>query len=124
MIEFRSRTAPPPHGWKPFVPYSLVQFLILSIHHDFLDHFCSCIATLAIICVKLRLEVSPYFLQHRQGPNCKLLCGATMVPAQDTWFVHLSDSPVLTIWRLEFPLNEHDVAPKCLQQPNVGLFLN
>ena len=49
MIEFRSRTAPPPYGWKPFVPYSLDHFFILSIHHDFLDHFCSCIATLAII---------------------------------------------------------------------------
>ena len=63
-----------------------------------------------------------YLLQHRQGPNCKLLCGATMVPAQDTWFVHRSDSPVLTFCRLEFSLNEHDVAPKDLQQPNVGLF--
>ena len=59
MIEFRSRTAPPPYGWKPFLSHSLNQFLILSIHHDFLDHFCSWIATLAINFVKLRLQVSP-----------------------------------------------------------------
>ena len=46
-----------------------------------------------------------------------------MVPAQDTWFVHRSDSPILTFCRLKFPLNEHDVAPKDLQQPNVRLSL-
>ena len=65
----------------------------------------------------------PYLLEHRQRPNCKLLCGATEVRAQDTWFVHRSDSPVLTFWRLGFSLDEHDVALKDLQQPSVGLFL-
>ena len=30
---------------------------------------------------------------QRQGPDCKFSCGATLVPAQDTWFVHRSDSP-------------------------------
>ena len=41
---------------------------------------------------------------------------------QDTWFVHRSDSPVLTFKKLEISLNEHGVAPTTLQQPNVGLF--
>ena len=97
---------------------SLDQRLILSTHHSPFNHFRSCIATLAIIFVKLQLQFAPYLLQHREGPNCKLLCGATMVPAQDTWFVHRSDSPVLTFLGLEFSLNEHDVAPKDLQQPS------
>ena len=59
MIEFRSRTALPPYGWMLFLSYSLDQFLMLSIHHDFLDHLCSWIATFAINFVKLRLQVSP-----------------------------------------------------------------
>ena len=123
MIKFRSRKAPPHHGSKPFVT-SLDQFLILSVHHDFLDHFFSCIATLAINFVKLRLQFSPNLLQHRQGPNCKLSCGATMVPAQDTWFAHRSDSPVLPFWTLEFSMNDDDVCTqrsptaKCRTVPN------
>ena len=55
---------------------------------------------------------------QRQGPNCTFLCGATVVSAQDTWFVHRSDCPALTFWKLEFSLNEHT----SLKQPNVGVF--
>ena len=29
--------------------------------------------------------------------------GTVMELAQDTWFVHRSDTPILTFWKLEFP---------------------
>ena len=45
-----------------------------------------------------------------------------MVPAQDTWFVYRSDSPVLPFWSLECSLSEHDVAPTSLQQPKSDFF--
>ena len=83
---------------------SLDQCLFLSTHDSPLNHF-------------RPLQVAPCLLQKRQGPNCKLLCGAAMVRAQDTWFVRRSDSQVLTFWRLELSLNEHDVAPTGLYQP-------
>ena len=44
-----------------------------------------------------------------------------MVPARETWFVHRSDSPVLTFWKLEVSLIWHGVVPTGLRQPNVGL---
>ena len=56
---------------------------------------------------------------QQQGLDGTFSCGAAVVPAQDTWFVHRSDSPVLTSWKLEFSLNERGVAPTSLQQPNV-----
>ena len=59
---------------------------------------------------------------QRQGPNYTFSCSAAVVLAQDTWFVHRSDSPVLTFWKLEFSPNERGVAPTSLRQPNVGLF--
>ena len=59
---------------------------------------------------------------QRQGPNDTFSCGATVVPARDTWFVHRSACPVLTFWKLEFSLIEHGVVPTGLQQPNAGLF--
>ena len=59
---------------------------------------------------------------QRQGPNYTFSCGETVDPARDTWFVHRSDSPVLTFWKLELSLNEHGVAPIRLQQQDVGHF--
>ena len=59
---------------------------------------------------------------QRQGPNYKFSCGAAGGPAQDTWFVHNSDSPVPKFWKLEFSVNEHVVVPTSLQPPNIGLF--
>ena len=41
-----SPLSPPHYGCKPFVSYSLNQFFIWSIPHDFLDHFCPCVTTL------------------------------------------------------------------------------
>ena len=76
----------------------------------FMHHFCE-------------TSACPYLLQHRQGPNFKLLGDATEGPAKDTWFEHRSESPLLTFSRLEFSLNEHDAAPTDLQQPSVGLLL-
>ena len=54
---------------------------------------------------------------QRQGPSYTFSSGA-----EDTWFVHRSDSPVLTFWKLEFSPNERGAAPTSLRQPNVGLF--
>ena len=63
-----------------------------------------------------------FTLLHRHVPNYTLSYGVVMVLVQDTWFVRRSDSPVLTLWKLEYSLNEHGVAPTSLQEPNVGLF--
>ena len=60
---------------------------------------------------------------HRQVPSYTLSCGAAMVLAQSTLFVHHSDSPILTLWRRECSPNERDAEPIDLQQPNVELFL-
>ena len=84
------------------------------MHRDPCHHFCEA-------------SVAGFFVLASTPTGTQIasfLCGATMVPAQDTLCVHRSDYPVLTFWRLEFFLNEHDVAPKDLQQPDVGLFLN
>ena len=114
MIQFRSRKTPP-YGCKPFVSYSLDQFLILSIHHDFLDHFC----------LKLQLQVSPCWTQHQQEPNYKVLSDATMVLAQDTWFGRRSDSPVLKFWRRESSPNERDAesSSEPVNHPNCCSFV-
>ena len=95
IIKFRRRKTPP-YGCKPFGSYS---HLVISK-----------------IGLVVRLFESITTL-NREVPNCTLSCGPTVVPAQDSWFVHRSDSPVLTFWKLEFSLNEHGVAPTSLQQP-------
>ena len=82
------------------------------MHCDPCNHFCEASVT-----------GFPVLASTPTGPNCKLSCGATMVPAQDTWCVHRSGSPVLPFWTLEFSLSEDDVAHQDLQQPNVGLLL-
>ena len=125
MIQFRSRKTPPTAASRSF-PTLWTNF-----------EFCQPITALSITFVHasrplqsiLRSFSFGYRLpctlpQHQQEPNCKLLCGAKVVLAQGTWFGRRSDSPVLTFGRLEFSLNEHDVAPKGLQQPGVRLFLN
>ena len=59
---------------------------------------------------------------QQQEPSWTFSCDATVVLVRETWFVHRSDSLVLTFWQLEFSLNERDVAPTSLPQPSVGLF--
>ena len=120
---------------------SLDEFSILFIRHDPLDYFSPCVTILWTKCTSSRrpsmLTVSRGWLNRitsggctpfaqvphhqRQVPSCTLSCGATVVLAQDAWFGRRSDSPVLTLSRLEFSLNEHGVAPTDVKQPNVGL---
>ena len=98
----------------------LDEFSILSIHRDVLNVF---FRTNEIDALTKHLPTAFITTCHhqRQGPNCTFSCGATEVLAQDTWFVHRSDCPALTFWKLEFSLHETGVAPTSLQQPNVGL---
>ena len=46
-----------------------------------------------------------------------------MVLARSALFVHHSNSPTLTFWRLEFSLNESGAEPTDLHQRSVELFL-
>ena len=79
------------------------------MHRDPCNHFAK---------LQLRIQVALYLASTSTGSrNYKLLCGAKVVLAQGTWFGRRSDSPILTFWRLELSLNEHDVLPKDLQQP-------
>ena len=83
---------------------------LLSMRHVPLDEFL------------MTNEIDVTTCHHqRQGPHCTFSYSATMVPVQDSWFVHRSDSPVLTFLKLEFFLNEHGVIPTSLSQPNVGI---
>ena len=91
---------PPPYACKPFGSYSHLSEI--SLH------------------VRLLWSIATL---HRQVPNYTLSYGAVMVLVQGTLFVHHSDSPIPTLWRLDFSPNERDAQPINLPQPSVELFL-
>ena len=117
-----------PYDCKPFGSYShsyfcscikilWIKFQLCPFITIILTTFCPCIAMTNKIDALTKHHPTAFITichHQRQGSNCTLSCGATVVPAQDTWFVHRSDCPALTFL-------ETRIFPE-LAQPNVGLF--
>ena len=104
----------------------LDEFSILSIHHNPLDHFCPCIACSERVEIDASTQHHPTAFittchHQRQGQNYTFSHSAAMVLVRGTLFVHRSDCPVLTFWKLKFSQNEHGVAPTSLQQPTIPI---
>ena len=88
----------------------LDEFSILFIRRDLLNKFSEIDASTK--------HHPPAFIaichHQQQEPSWTFSCDATVVLVRETWFVHRSDSLVLTFWQLESSLNERDVAPTSL----------
>ena len=120
----------------------LDEFSILSIHHNPLDHSCPRVTFLwtnfqfvhssqsSWPILSMHRGVLNEFLiptafittchYQRQGPNYTFSCAAAVVLAQNTWFVHHSDSPTLDILETgrAWCCTHKSLTAKCRTLPN------